>query len=446
MQWIERSLWRLPAVVLTCGAVALLCGVVTRPARAQDRSPAKDSEAKSAPKAAEPDWQPTHKQVRTIRLSDKRTQPASGFCLTGEDKVLACIGSPDIHVLDIDGKLLETWKLDFVPQVINMAPDGAIYAGGNGKLARLDKAGKVIQTTDLPTDVKPVAEDKDAVAKRQARITELKASLQKPQAEMREIAAKVKDLKTASAKVQAQIRKADGDQEKEKLNAELQRLTDETTKLTEKQQSIQKEVQTPSRELTELQTLAMVSFQIAHRAVTGIAAGQRDVFVACSAVKSFGYEVWRMDRDGTHPKKIITGLRGCCGQMDIQTNGGDLFVANHTAFQVVRYDREGKQLAAWGGRDRKGVESFGSCCNPMNICFDTAGNVYTSESNVGRIKRYTPEGKLLNVVGVAKIEAGCKRVTVAVSADGKRVFMLYGPQICVLEQQEEVKPPARQPQ
>ncbi len=434
---IYRSLWRVFAVILAGAAVAALSGVYVRQARPEDKEPAKGADAKSDKKPADSEPQPTHKQVRTIRLADKNDKPGESFCLNGGN-VLACVGSRDVRVLNLEGKLLETWKLDFAPQVINTAPDGAIYVGGNGKLARLDKSGKVVQTADVPSDVKPPPEeDKETAEKRQARIAELKAQSQKFSVEMREITAKLKDLKTEIGKVQEQVRKAEGD--KEKLEAELKRLTDERTKLTEKQQPIQKEMQAASRELMELQQRDLEKLRAGRRAVTGIAAGQRDLFVACSASKGVGYEVWRMDRDFTQPKKVVEGLSGCCGQMDIQTHGGDLFVAKNTAFQVAHYDREGKQLATWGGKDRKGVDGFGSCCNPMNICFDAAGNLYTSESNVGRIKRYTPDGKLLNVVGTAKIETGCKRVTVAVSSDGKQVFMLDGPRICVLEQQDEPK-------
>ena len=59
-----------------------------------------------------------------------------------------------------------------------------------------------------------------------------------------------------------------------------------------------------------------------------------------------------------------------------------------------------------------------------HIRFDSEGYVYTSEASVGSIKRYTPDGKFLGMVGSAKIIPGCKHVAIDVSEDGERVFVL----------------------
>ncbi len=433
MQSKYRNLRRSFAVILAAATIVAvgLSGIPTRQAWSQEKEPAKGPDAKSDKKPADSEPQPTYKQVRTIQLSDKSGKPAESFCLSG-GTVLACVGSRDIRVLSLEGKLLETWQLDFAPQVINVAPDGAIYVGGNGKLARLDISGKVVQTVDVPRDVPPPEESKEAAAKRLARIAVLKAQVQKSSSERGALAARTRDLNTEIGKVREQISKQGGD--KGKRFEDLNRLLVKKTAAAEKQQLLQKDIQAASRELMELQRRDVEKLLAARRAVTGIAPGRRDLFVACRSLKGVGYEVWRMDRDFAHPKRIVERLSGCCGQMDIQTHGGDLFVAKNTAFQVARYDREGKQIVAWGSKDRKGVDGFGSCCNPMNICFDNAGNLYTSESNLGRIKCFTPDGKLLNLIGTAEIGTGCKRVTVAVSSDARQVFVLDGPTICVLEQ------------
>jgi sugar lactone lactonase YvrE len=52
------------------------------------------------------------------------------------------------------------------------------------------------------------------------------------------------------------------------------------------------------------------------------------------------------------------------------------------------------------------------------------GEVYTSESGVGRIKRFDPDGSLLDVVGKADIVPGCKNVAIGVSEDSQTVYML----------------------
>jgi sugar lactone lactonase YvrE len=126
--------------------------------------------------------------------------------------------------------------------------------------------------------------------------------------------------------------------------------------------------------------------------------------------------------------------------MDIQSKDGKLYAAENGRFRVARYDREGTVEATWGERARDGVEGFGSCCNPMNVRFGADGNLYTSEASVGRIKRYTPDGKFLGVVGTARIVPGCKHVAIGMDPKGKRFYMLdiTRNQIVVMERKAEV--------
>jgi hypothetical protein len=92
---------------------------------------------------------------------------------------------------------------------------------------------------------------------------------------------------------------------------------------------------------------------------------------------------------------------------------------------VERYDRDGKKLSRFGKRDRKSADGFGGCCEPKNLRFGLNGEIYTCESGPPvAIKRFTPDGKFLGVVGVPEYKTGCVRVTVEVSRDGDRVFVL----------------------
>jgi sugar lactone lactonase YvrE len=149
-----------------------------------------------------------------------------------------------------------------------------------------------------------------------------------------------------------------------------------------------------------------------------------DIFVACPSAKGYGYDVWRTNLDFGEPQKIVTGLSGCCGQMDIQAHDGKLYVAENGRKRVACYDRDGKKLATWGKSSRTDVVGFGSCCNPMNVRFGPDGMVYTSESNLGRVKRFTPKGEFLGVVGTVTIVPGCKHVAIDTSPDGKTIYML----------------------
>jgi len=117
--------------------------------------------------------------------------------------------------------------------------------------------------------------------------------------------------------------------------------------------------------------------------------------------------------------------------MHIAAKDGMVFAAENARHRVVRFDRDGKMVGAWGRMDRTGVEGFGSCCNPMNIYFGADGLLYTAEATLGRIKRYTPDGQFKGVVGTAKISAGCINVTIAASRDGQRFYMLDRTGQCV---------------
>jgi hypothetical protein len=111
---------------------------------------------------------------------------------------------------------------------------------------------------------------------------------------------------------------------------------------------------------------------------------------------------------------------------------GVLYVAENARHRVVRFDRDGEVLSTWGRRARTNVAEFGSCCNPMNLCFGPGGVLYTAESGLGRVKRYTPEGKFLGLVGyvgvtrftrAGRLAASCSNIAIAVNKDGSRVFV-----------------------
>ena len=50
--------------------------------------------------------------------------------------------------------------------------------------------------------------------------------------------------------------------------------------------------------------------------------------------------------------------------------------------------------------------------------------MYAAESRSGRIKRFSADGELLQLVGAVDLVPGCKNVSIAVAEDGNQVFML----------------------
>jgi sugar lactone lactonase YvrE len=160
-----------------------------------------------------------------------------------------------------------------------------------------------------------------------------------------------------------------------------------------------------------------------YSSASGVAAIGDDVFVCAYGGRS-GFAVYRFNSKLDDRKEIIKGLRGCCGQQDITSDGKSLYVAECGRHRVVKYDRNGKMIGSFGKRDRAGIEGFGGCCDPKNLRFGPEGDLYTASSTNARVKRYTPDGKFVSVVGSPKYTGGCLRVTIAINKDGSRIYFL----------------------
>lgn len=169
--------------------------------------------------------------------------------------------------------------------------------------------------------------------------------------------------------------------------------------------------------------------------VSGMAVGPTDLFVAFGSGWSTGSKskLVRFDLNLKNPKLLAEGLRCCCQRCDITVRKGVLYLAENAVHRIVRYDREGKVLSKWGKRARTGLEGFGACCNPMNLCFGSDGVIYTAESGLARIKRYDINGKFLGLVGyvgttrftrASGLAASCSNIAIDVTPDGKRVYVM----------------------
>lgn len=168
---------------------------------------------------------------------------------------------------------------------------------------------------------------------------------------------------------------------------------------------------------------------------SGITATKQDVFVCIGSAGTFRSlsSIVRFDRELNQPTIIAEDLHGCCQRLDIVAKEGELYIAENARYRILKCDRDGKILSKWGHRDRKNIEGFGSCCNPMNLCFGPKGELYTAESGVGRIKRYSPDGEFLGLVGYVGVERfsrrsrlaiSCSNISVAVNKDASRIYVL----------------------
>jgi DNA-binding beta-propeller fold protein YncE len=158
--------------------------------------------------------------------------------------------------------------------------------------------------------------------------------------------------------------------------------------------------------------------------IASVSASKTDVFFACSSSTGTGFDVWRTDLDFEQGRKIGESLRGCCGQMDVQANDNGVYVAENTKHRVSCYTRDGKSVLDFGSRERGSDASFEGCCNPMNVAFGPGRSVYTAEAGSGRVKRFSADGTFMELIGAVDLVPGCKKVSIAVSPKGDRVYML----------------------
>ena len=361
------------------------------------------------PKPADISKQSTHEQVALLKISkDKPSCRLTTFALNSEGQIVAGLnaggGKGEIRIVDGEGKKIRAWDVAINPEAVNVAPDGTVLVAGDGKMFRYSISGKKMQEMPAPhfKHLKGSAEviRKQVIDsyKNRAKIYDRSITLY----ETRIAALKKKKEPTATDK---RLLKA--------YETSITRLREYKKKYANQP--------LPSKKIIDQRVELMIKSKTG---ISSISSDGKNVYVATRALKGYGFAVWKTDAKFGNAKQIITDLRGCCGQMDVQCCPNGLYVAENARHRVACFDVNGKEVLTWGKRDRKGVTGFTSCCNPMNVCFGKNGDVYTAESNTGRIKRYSSKGKFLDYVGDVKLVPGCKKVSIAVTPDTKRVYML----------------------
>jgi hypothetical protein len=319
--------------------------------------------AAAAAREKDADWKPACKELAPIQIGDSKKPGAlKNFCLNADGNLLACYapkgsagkGSPGIRVYSPKGELLKTLPLDIQPSAVCVAKDGSIFAAGDGRVLKLDAAGKVLASAESP------------VAKAAITIT--------------------KDIEDMARQISTSSKRPYKD------------------------------------ELARMKT----SLESRRADVTGLAVTDSDVFLAVPSPGDFTYQVYRFDNALQNPKLVVEKLRGCCGQMDIQSHDGKLWIPHNARHAVEVHDRDGKELAKFGKEGRVKAPDFGGCCEPKNLRVLPDGDVLAAESGPPTcIKRFSPAGKFKGVVALVNNSKGdCVRVTVDVSPDGHRYYML----------------------
>jgi hypothetical protein len=434
--------------LIRCGAFALLA-LVAGYAAADDKPKVVPATPAIQAKPADPDVarpilgepagnplanrEATHKVARSVDVKGANGLTLQTLCLDPlSGNVVGLVATPkpfgapvkgataEVHVFDPSGRPVRNWKVDFHGQSINCGPDGTIYVAGDGKLAKFDKDGKPVgPTAELPHVAGLL---KDTAGLRKKAEEQLK----------RDQESFARSIGEAKKQFAEQVKKLEEKKAEDLTKTEARQL-DQFKKLLVQYDEMEKEY----KGRTVDSVLADMTGRV--RVINGVAASDKDVFVACGDVGGYGYAVWRLDPEMKDAKQILAGIGGCCGQMDIQCHGPDVLVAENTKHQFARYDRDGKKIGGFGKRGSDTDPAcFGGCCNPMNVRAHGVGDIYTAESE-GVIKRFSPSGEFLETAGVVKLTGGCKNVAVAVSPDAKKLYFcdLPGSKFHILEKAEK---------
>lgn len=423
----RKASWRR---ILACGVLALLCGACGARTQAGDGAPAGIDKVEK-----------THQQVKVIDLpAVEAGARLQDFCVARDGSVIALLaGAPPIGdtgeddgnttasakrsqvcVLDADGKLARQWDVNFVGQAIGAGTDGSIYVGGNARLARFDEHGTLLAEADAP-QIAILANKDDLREQAQEQLESDKASAEEQIKNYEELLKDEKQLAVQQKLIEEQLEEQQAAEAKK--DAKGKPVARPPIRYDLKAAYTQQLKYLRNR---KDQTIDGVIASITSRLqqINAIAANDDDVYFACPMSKGYGYAVWRTDNTFANPKQIIKGLSGCCGQMDIQAAGGEVYVAENSRHRVVRYNRDGVEVGRFGKGDREGVgEGFSGCCNPMNLCFTADGALLAAESN-GVVKRFTQDGEFQNTVGVASVPEGCKNSAIGISSDGDRVYYI----------------------
>jgi len=312
-------------------------------------------------------------------------------------------GGAEIQIYSKDGDLIRKFTVEFAATAAATTPSGDLLIAGEGKIARFDTQGKQLACVDAPH----VAD----LMKNQEKIKKQAEERKKSMVQMYE-----QQVTMLKKQIEAQA-KRENDGEGNQNTAAARNKTQYESMIKMYEQQVKQLNERPLE-----QYVSEITGQI--KTVNSLAASKDFIFMTCGETKGYGYTCWRMNADFSNPKPVLTGLSGCCGQMDVQCCDDCLLVAENTRKRVGVYSFEGKQVRTFGKDARESVgEGFGSCCNPMNTFPAENGTILTAESE-GFIKRFDKDGKYVELVAQAKLTGGCKNVAIATSKDGKRVYCM----------------------
>ncbi|HLJ10553.1 MAG TPA: hypothetical protein VKU82_05155 [Planctomycetaceae bacterium] len=255
--------------------------------------------------AAEAASSVTHKQVQVIKVPKSGGSSLQSMARKSDGRLVALVGRSryegiggngsgepvaEIHVFDKEGAKLQKWSLDFAGQAVGAGPDGSIFVGGNGKIAKYDADGKLVIQAELP-HMAAILADKGSLTKQaEEQIESERKSIEQTK---KVYAAQIKVLKSRIER----LNKIDSDELTPSDKRRLKRYQDQ----------LQAYESVKFDEGASEQKIEAVIQQLIQRAmmISGVSANENDVFVVCGEQKGYGFATWRMDRNSRIPPKCF---------------------------------------------------------------------------------------------------------------------------------------------
>jgi hypothetical protein len=362
----------------------------------------------------------THRQAAILKPDPQRELVT--FVVAPDGVLTAALGAERrgqmgaglLRVYSPERALIREIPLPIMPTALSLVGKSGYLVAGNGKLLQVSPEGRVTRQATI-LELLGVTEEQVRSEARRAAEESVQAQRERSAREIADLERAIQTMESAPAQTDRQ--KA--------------RIVSSKKMLEERRAELKRE---PSLD-------SMMDYFVSSRTKsTALSSDGNSILMTLMNLRQ--YEVLKLDQDFRNPRRILGDLKGCCGQMDLNLSGGRFFTAENTRFKVGIYDLEGKKQGEFGERFEKNNQGFGSCCNPMNVWVYGNGDVLTAESSIGTLKRFSPEGKLLGVIGRARIGGGCKHVAIGHDPVRDRYYVQYQDRnhICVLMPEAEAAP------
>jgi hypothetical protein len=180
------------------------------------------------------------------------------------------------------------------------------------------------------------------------------------------------------------------------------------------------EVDLNSERLYETKPLA----KLAQSGRPSIAALEDAVFVAYPQSSDGKYRVFRLSPDLSIEAEIISDIECCTRQLDIQTDGKSLLIAEAAQGKISFFDRTGKKVKSFGKRSSDDSSGFAGDCNPLAVRALSDVQVITGEIGSGALKKFNHDGTLVSHMANVKLPADCRRIAIAHDDERNWYYMM----------------------